>query len=473
MKRQRGGFAEERRGGRLTSVSSSHRIERVRFLKRCAGLARCSKNESTSLVEGDLNWYINQGVWSDLGEQNASKLSKSVVSIALSDGKTVLFSSSGIAIERGVNHAKFLTSASLVRALNDNESKNNDCQIEVCHGGKVVTGFLEEYDLYLGIALVKITSFLSVEAVFRYHWYEFMPYCNVVSLGRDISGKLMAVTGKLTPDSSGSEEHLMFSSCKLSEVWEGGPLFDLSGCFVGMNLVPSMEKSFFLPVNLIVERLQHFKTSQERTAFLARVKDLKTVRFRGLTDIPDLQPEGAPSKDHHWYLDALGYPRPTDRDKRFFACSGIFIDWDGKCPDNEYQTILTSACLVRNPNYPRDDGNKIVEGLRIEVLLPRNKQREGTLIHYNVHYNVAIVRVKESHGVSHAICKRGSIEMKSKLVASVGRCFKSGGLMASSGKLAHMIAKRFSTLHVEFRRTDVEIDSFRIDGDYSVRLNEQ
>ena len=52
-------------------------------------------------------------------------------------------------------------------------------------------------------------------------------------------------------------------------------------------------------------------------------------------------------------------------DTRYFACSGIFIDWDGKCRDNECQIILTSASLVRNPDYPYDDGDKTVEGLRV------------------------------------------------------------------------------------------------------------
>jgi hypothetical protein len=52
-------------------------------------------------------------------------------------------------------------------------------------------------------------------------------------------------------------------------------------------------------------------------------------------------------------------------DTRYFACCGIFIDWDGKCRDNECQIILTSASLVRNPDYPYDDGDKIVEGLSV------------------------------------------------------------------------------------------------------------
>ncbi|KAF8694830.1 hypothetical protein HU200_037927 [Digitaria exilis] len=119
---------------------------------------------------------------------------------------------------------------------------------------------------------------------------------------------------------------------------------------------------------------------------------------------------------------------------RIFACSGIFIHWDGRW-DNECQTILTSASLVRNPEYPYDGNDEIIEGLRIEVLLPRKKHREGTLIHYNLHYNVALVSVQELCADPQAIFKHGSANWSSKLVAAVGRCFESSDLMASSGKL--------------------------------------
>ena len=117
---------------------------------------------------------------------------------------------------------------------------------------------------------------------------------------------------------------------------------------------------------------------------------------------------------------------------------------------------MTSACLIRNSG----DENKIVEGLRvcahysvivcsfkmllkfhcsllyhfqIEVLLPDKKCREGTLKHYNLHYNVALVSVKGHHAfrpantlLSWSWCSE---------VAAVGRCFKSGTLMATNGRL--------------------------------------
>ncbi|CAN6245730.1 unnamed protein product [Urochloa humidicola] len=67
---------------------------------------------------------------------------------------------------------------------------------------------------------------------------------------------------------------------------------------------------------------------------------------------------------------------------RFFACTGFFIEWnDGST------VILTSASLIRN-------GDRIVENLRIKVCLRENEYKEGKLEHYDLHYNVALVSIK-------------------------------------------------------------------------------
>lgn len=90
--------------------------------------------------------------------------------------------------------------------------------------------------------------------------------------------------------------------------------------------------------------------------------------------------------------------------------------------------ILTSASLFRNSG----DENKIVENLRIEVLL-NSQCREGTLQHYSLHYNVALVSVKDFPALrpSNTLLRWD----KAFKVAAIGRCFKSGALMATSGDL--------------------------------------
>ena len=80
--------------------------------------------------------------------------------------------------------------------------------------------FWEKCDFDLGIAVVNVTTFLDVQVVLLNHHMVFLPYSKVVAVGRGISGKLMATSGMLTPDASGSEdsEDLMLSTCKISEV---------------------------------------------------------------------------------------------------------------------------------------------------------------------------------------------------------------------------------------------------------------
>nr|CAB3484964.1 unnamed protein product [Digitaria exilis] len=126
-------------------------------------------------------------------------------------------------------------------------------------------------------------------------------------------------------------------------------------------------------------------------------------------------------------LDSMGYPKlpstMSDGEKRFFACTGFFIEWNGS------MVILTSASLVRNSV----DENKIVENLRIEVLLPHNQCRKGKLQDYCLHYNIALVSVIDYHARRPA---NGLLRWKSTgEVAAVGRCFKSGALMATTGNL--------------------------------------
>nr|CAB3482965.1 unnamed protein product [Digitaria exilis] len=112
-------------------------------------------------------------------------------------------------------------------------------------------------------------------------------------------------------------------------------------------------------------------------------------------------------------------------ESKLFECTGFFIDnVDDKCP-----TILTSASLVRFS----DGTDEIVEDLRIEVWLPNNQSIEGKLEHYSLHYNVALVSVKNYNVDCPASLKHDKIDYSTKVVA-VGRRLESGVLMAASGK---------------------------------------
>ncbi|XP_062187863.1 uncharacterized protein LOC133891149 isoform X2 [Phragmites australis] len=367
---------------------------------------------------------------------------------SLISGGTVLFACSGIAIQRQGYVTWFLTSASLVRAFNDGKKVHGSIKIEVRHeGSEVYRGFLAEYNLDHNFAAVYIMTFLDVHVVLLKRAEEILPHSNVVAVGRDISGKVITRSVILTGDLSGSEDskELMLSTC-YSEAWEGGPLFHFDGNFVGMNVSLVMERTVFLPWRIFIERLELVWTSRQKKKFFPDLKFLKAVRLgeRPTGDISNCHPEGDISNCHpeEPFGDVFGQGvwrglskqvssniqrnvvalASFNGETRFFACTGFFIEWNGST------TILTSASLVRSSG----NNNKIEENLRIEVYT-NGRRREGTLQHYSLHYNVALVSVKDYRPLRPANIQL-QYYMCSEL-AAVGRCFKSGTLMAANGLL--------------------------------------
>ncbi|TVU36992.1 hypothetical protein EJB05_18954, partial [Eragrostis curvula] len=426
----------------------------------------CGGEEATeSLISGDICWE-NTCAWSEHKnevEDIAFGLSRTVVSLALSDGHTVLFACSGIAFE-SVGNKRFLTSASLVRASKEIGKYHDDLKIEVHYRGKVLKGYLQDYDLDYDIALVNIRT--SVDAL-RAHINDdaiFLPGSKVVAVGRDISGKIMASSGILIGNISKSgcssesgsssisgnsgesedSEELTVSTCKISQAWEGGALVDFNGNFVGMNLfmVPG-EGTVFLPLALILERIEYFRTSLLRKKFFERLMNLKAIRVVGSSTCDMSSPEVVLTDN--WELDSMGYPKPPtshgvwrglsntvsetirrnvvalasfNGEKRYFACTGFFIEWGVG-----YATILTSASLI-------------------EVLLPCDEERrEGNLLHYNLHYNVALVSIKNFR-VSHPVMfGHDLLDCSRDNVLAIGCCFTSGTLMAANGALIYQSGK--------------------------------
>ncbi|CAL5012475.1 unnamed protein product [Urochloa decumbens] len=406
----------------------------------------CSGGEEetywSSGVEEKTNWIggsllPHSYVWSNM--------TRSVVSITLSNGHKLLFACSGIAIECQSNFTKFLTSSSLVRALDGITNGREIMKITVHHEGNVARGFLEEYDLDHAMAVIKVKSILGVHCVPLKH--EVLPYNRneCVALGCEVNGTVTSTCGKFT-GSCGSEDSVspMFSDCRLSEVMLGGALFGFDGTFLGMNLFSVMERTIFLPRSIIVDRLNHLQPSLQKRIFLALVKPVwYQQRHTGveLSSRPKCSMKantyGKPFGDEHpsgvWgelsndvsskILGNVVALASFNGGTKFFACTGFFIKYVDKCP-----AILTSASLVRNP----DGGNNIVEGLRIEVLLPDKKLCEGKLEHYSLYYNVALVSVENYNVDCPADLEHRWLDFSVKVLA-VGRCFELGVLMAEDG----------------------------------------
>ncbi|KAM0874398.1 hypothetical protein ACQ4PT_037448 [Festuca glaucescens] len=368
---------------------------------------RASKNESSERENererqrrflGD----SDQGVRSGLSDRPISYLSKSVASITLYNGDTILFSCSGIAIERqGWRLTRFLTSASLVRALYGTNKDHDDLKIEVRHeGNEVYMGVMAESDLDLKFAVVNVHAFLDVQVEPFQHALQVLPHGEIlVVIGRGVSGEIIAKNVEFDGDSRVFEDDEDLD-CKISEAWEGGPLVSVDSKIVGMNLFLTTRRAVFLPWGTILKHLEHCWTSQQKKTGLAWSKTSKINRFGARSTGED---SNSHTKVHGDFLnqeqldlDSMGYPKlPSSMvgagmilvntfEETFGDIHGFFIEWNGST------IILTSASLVRNS----DDDNKIVENLRIEVLL-NSQYREGKLQNYSLHYNVALVSVKD------------------------------------------------------------------------------
>uniref|UniRef100_A0ACD5ULN3 Uncharacterized protein n=1 Tax=Avena sativa TaxID=4498 RepID=A0ACD5ULN3_AVESA len=120
-------------------------------------------------------------------------------------------------------------------------------------------------------------------------------------------------------------------------------------------------------------------------------------------------------------------------DVRFFACTGVLINWPGRRGDAVKEVILTSASLVRT------EGGKIDENLHIKVFVPPHLVAEGKIELYHQNYNIAILGVTSTLGVDDDI-SRWDISLKplisSEVVVAIGRNPSKGLLMASKGKVA-------------------------------------
>ncbi|XP_062230921.1 uncharacterized protein LOC133928547 [Phragmites australis] len=419
----------------------------------------------------------DQDVCDWLSEEVALKMARSVVSLILFDGSINILASSGIPIESKKPVTRLLTSGSLSRIFVEKRNSGCDMKIQVCDASNnVATGWLEQHVLDRGFTLVNVKQPLDVRAVHLDHEVEILPDSNLVGVELIDSAGPTAIRGILTKDSSASEDgiELSYSTCKISKAGDGGPLFDGDGNFIGMNLFFDTGRGAFMQRSVIIEKLEQF---EKKIKMLAR-RRFRSRRIRAPGPLKQNEkhytsyPEGNELTNQDLLeedLNSLGYPKSVDcgmvlvntfedtfgdsydsgegvwgilsetvskdlsqsvvslasykGETRSFVCSGIVTEWNG-CT-----TILTSASLVRD----RLDEDKIDKNLRIDVLLTNKQRTEGTLQHYNLHYNIAIVSFKGSCALSTAnIYDRA---LNTTQVVAVGRCFESGTLMATRGKL--------------------------------------
>ncbi|PNT69925.1 hypothetical protein BRADI_2g03130v3 [Brachypodium distachyon] len=199
-----------------------------------------------------------EDIWWKLTEKVASHMSQSVVSLASFIAR--FFACTGIFIDCTESTTRILTSASLVRTCDDNDTIIDNLKIEVCLPDKQYTkGTLQHYNLHYNIAVVSITGFSCTRTAQIYDQVQIEPHGEVVAVGKIFEyGILMAASGIVTHKASKINcKELMISTCKITKAGIGGPLIDFDGNFIGVNFF-GLEETPYVPSNIILELLRNF-----------------------------------------------------------------------------------------------------------------------------------------------------------------------------------------------------------------------
>ncbi|OEL35129.1 hypothetical protein BAE44_0003853 [Dichanthelium oligosanthes] len=400
----------------IDDLKRSSKKNKRTYLTRSSTKNKTIRNgdKTELLISGDLHLDSNQGFWSELSEEVASKLSESVVSLALSDGHTVLFTCSGIAVQCEGYVTRFLTSASLAKALND-KGKDHD-NLQACEGGP----HFDRYGNFLGMNL----SFSTEGTVFmpKFRLLDTLWHC-CTSLEEIKFPKEVRYVLYISNEASTPSYPVSLSLCDLMRVEENS----------NGEMPHSHQEAIDVvaPVHQDVLNEDQFgdleslgypeppKSMLNYGIILANNFEEPFGDICGKGVWSELS-ETVASNIHDNTVALASFSGET----RFFACTGFFIEWNGST------IILTSASLVRSSG----DENKIVENLRIEVLLPNEKLAEGILQHYNLHYNIALVSVND-------FCATQPVKIQhrwrdNRELLAVGCIFKSRKLMAYGCKRA-------------------------------------
>uniref|UniRef100_A0ACD5YER6 Uncharacterized protein n=1 Tax=Avena sativa TaxID=4498 RepID=A0ACD5YER6_AVESA len=430
---------------RIANISNDRRkSHKQRRVKEGSGISSGGRREAASPAAQNLSQEL---CWNELSQQHAAKLSPSVLSLASYDGDKMHCKSTGVVVRNNSAGACVLTSSALVRTLDAGRWLMPALKIKLrLPNKKVVDGWIEHYDLPFSMVVIgtMFSPDLRVACLSDSLHVELHTELHAVKCCFD-SGKLMETRGQpIGGQSQVDSEGFMLSTCKITMDGSGGPLVDFDGNIVGMNDYHGLKMTRYVQTDKILECLGDLWCSDEEMEKFAIDFDSFSEEFtkdKLTTEFTKVEPTPPLIEDEHKNLNILdpwpfddftkevndilksdGYPLPAyaDDKERHFACTGISIE----CNEST-STVLTSASLVRTSGHE----NKIIDNLRIEVCLPTKQRVGGTLLHYDLSYNVAVVTIPivcRSHAAI-------SVESTQTKVVALRRAFKSGNLMATDG----------------------------------------
>ncbi|KAM0836929.1 hypothetical protein ACQ4PT_062001 [Festuca glaucescens] len=366
-----------------------------------------------------------------------------------SEGDTVLFECTGIFIENLCADAtSILTSLNIVGSSDFEITDNLRIKVRL-PSDRIVIGWLHHCDYEYDLAVVNVRRARGFREAHISSSHCVQSNGKVIAVRRCFNSGMLKTTNGIAIGSASDELcELMLSTYKINTAWIGCPFIDFDGNFVGLNL-RSGGRTSFVPMDKILECLRF------SGALRSVIRDLQYLQAMHVKysfeeefedNIWSTLSEDVASTMFECVVSLASF----DGDARCFACTGVFV---GCNP----MRILTSASLVRTSG----DGNKIDRNLRIQVYLNNKRHVIGTLKHYDLHYNVAVVEIMGS-------CSSRAMELEKHIpfipnseVVAVGCLFEHRKLMASRGVL---INRKSQLSCEELRISTCEITKAGIGG---------
>ncbi|CAM0954864.1 unnamed protein product [Alopecurus aequalis] len=420
---------------------------------------------SRRLVHGDL-----------LSQELAAELSRSIVSLTSFDGEKIHSVCTGIVVRNDdqlgislVTSMDLVTSRGLVTTGHSGFMRTLKIKVHLPNG-EVVDASLQDYSVACNVLFLAIESIPDLRPACLGKQMQVEPSTQLLAASLcPMSDKFLVTTGVLAEGPVGVESHgIMWSTCMITEVGSGGPLVDLCGNLVGMNLCMKEGITPFVPAELIIEYRDngfwnYFKNIPAPVNFSSEgTSSLDAIISRSSQNGSS---EGSENKNQESYAFPnhgadgewcdLDQELASELSPRIISLASFYGEaLHSECTGIVIDRKLSSASFLTTGSLFRSLRQDHWNDLTIKVRLPNGEVVYGELQYYSGPYSLSVV-ITHSLPPSLDLCvsfrgKDTQVESSGELLA-VMRCFDSGRLMSTRGSLTagiHEENRKLSTCKI-------------------------
>uniref|UniRef100_A0ACD5ZCZ0 Uncharacterized protein n=1 Tax=Avena sativa TaxID=4498 RepID=A0ACD5ZCZ0_AVESA len=293
--------------------------------------------------------------------------SRSVVGLSsFSDEKRIRVCSGCVISSNGSTYTtKILTSATLVRILNANNSVIPDVKIKVClPNGQISDGSISMVDFHFNIAIVEVKSDHKLpEAILV---SDVIKRGDVLAIGRLYDhGGVMCAQGEIRKQASTFEcPELLVSSCRTTMAGVGGPLVNSDGHVVGINFYGE-DHTPFLSTSVILRCLKHWRK------YGKIIRPWLGILYKPLEMLPIRVLERCAYVGKGLYISNVAKGSPAD-------AAGVCVgDVLVECAGKVLNTVPKFSAMLMDMCKEHMDGDTLRSNVSVEVVV--RKQSDGSI----------------------------------------------------------------------------------------------